>query len=327
MFYGICEDYRGIDDILVPIMTSNGYEAAQYRKISESEKAKVTDRLITGALNLIRSKSSSIDFSGIEMSEGDIERVPGFKDLEASIALLGTLFGKTGGPNEARDLAACLSNLRRGKSSFQNGFRENNELIKLLYDNVVVSLIGATSFIVATSVEYTRDGLNLFKVGVRKAAAQAGQSGQMDLALANVRNFNRFADRGKIQTFIDAVSREGSEGCTGIEIFAGITLAVVAVIAIVYLIKSCIYWYFCTRKAAAKQLELLAAFVEMNATQLSGSALKVRTRQEDIAKRLRRLADAVSLDSKVGNRQAKQDLSQDNDEDRRANPLPAGGVV
>lgn len=301
------------DDFLKKIILEGNPQIVSYGKVTHVEKNTITNEVINKALNLIRKKDELIDYTFVEKSKGNIENLVFYKDLEASIALLNTLYQKSNGTGSKHipQLAECLMNLRHFRPNFEKGFSDGNKLIEILYNNVVVSLISATSWTIATTINYTRDSLNLWTVQLKKDNSLNAKN-QMSLHLSNIEKFNEYSVKGYIVNYMNKSNIISMENGVPSNLVGEVLLGIGILLAVIFFLQQIIYLWFYARRFLAHQLRLLSTFVQLHAATINSPKLSdVKEKQEKIVNELQDLADKIDVGAKVSEKAAISDLKSD----------------
>ena len=305
------ENVRTVDDFLRFMLVKEGLDELKFRQLDENTKGKITNDMINSIIATLKNKTKLLNYVEFEKSKGDVTRIDGFSDLQGSISLLATMHSREGknAPKEIPQLVACLDNLKKLTPHFRNGFRQGNELVIMLYNNMCMSLVKATSILIATTIEYVRDSFGLYRATFKK---NLDKRNEMTLYFNNIKRFNSMVERGQMQTFFDAVT-DSSNFSGGLFVGAGLS-AIGIILFIIWAIRELIFLYFFVRCKLSVYLKNLSVFIQMNAATLDQKDLgEVRRKQEEIAKKLSDLSEIIAVEEKVGNRKAVTELKKEND--------------
>jgi len=341
------ESAKSLDDVLRNVMVLEGTDEVKFRKLTESTKKDIGGSMITSMFKSIKDKSLQVNYAEVEKTRGDITKLHGYSDLVTSISFLSKMASQNAGtaPKEIAELEACLQNIIRHKNDFQVSFARGNEAGIFLYNNLVVALVGATSFVVAATIEYVKDPLGIYSATFKK---NLDASISANIYLSNVTKMNRYVQRGTLKTFFnnssdltlsesteneavdghilventfsaisDALSKLTSgkvtSGIKSVGSFGGKATAVIVSIALIlFWLRETVYFYYYSRTVISTNLKHLSAFVEVNSRNLGADKEVTKEKQEKIAMKLADLSDKISVESKVGARKTNQELSQEN---------------
>ena len=123
-----------------------------------ADRAKILTALSSSLYDNIVNKVDDIDFGTIPMSRGDITKVEKFNMTEESLSIIRKLaLEYKQNPAPVDTITTAIQNVKDNKSIFMKGYALNVELPMLLYNLVTLSIIRATSMIIATCVNYISD--------------------------------------------------------------------------------------------------------------------------------------------------------------------------
>lgn len=123
-----------------------------------ADRNKLLTALSSSLYDNIVNKVDDIDFGTIPMSRGDITKVEKFNMTEESLSIIRKLaLEYKQNPAPVDTITTAIQNVKDNKSIFMKGYALNVELPMLLYNLVTLSIIRATSMIIATCVSYISD--------------------------------------------------------------------------------------------------------------------------------------------------------------------------
>jgi uncharacterized protein YlzI (FlbEa/FlbD family) len=313
----------------VMVREETGWSPYKVRKLTEEQKSVVAENIVTRLFNDIKSKAMSVDFAPIDASRGDITKLKNHDALANGIKYLVKVSNK----NEdikavALELQMAYNTLVKHKKEFEMGFKMNNSLIRFVYNSVVVGLIQGTSFVVAESVEFVKDNINLYKAEVKKS-----RNVEKNNHIKGIVQFNEMERKGQVmkffkevQTFKESASIIQENGvAVGLRITSDVVKRIAGmgtigkIVTIIGLIgfvlsftRSFIFMYYNTRVKLSQYLKHLQEFVLMNSSTLGNDAKKTKERQEKIAESLGKLSDLISVDQNVSNDRTNSQVEESN---------------
>jgi uncharacterized protein YlzI (FlbEa/FlbD family) len=300
------------DDLLKNILIREGSEWTEYqlKNMNEDQKTAVVDNVVTKLFNDIKAKSLHVDFAPIDATRGNIKKLENYTALDNAIKYLKKIASSH--PNSKQvpafaeaveELSFAFATVQKHASGFENGFRMNNPVVRYIYNSIVVGLIQGTSFVIAESVEFVKDNLNLYKAEVKSSKNIARNN-----HIKAIASFNDLERKGQmVKLFKDSQTLNEGLGVVGT------TIAVIGLIGFALTIaRTIIFLYFDTRVRLSQYLKYLKDFVEMNASTLGSDAKKVKDRQMKIASTLGKLSDRIAVDQNVANDRANSEIDQSN---------------
>lgn len=309
LFKSLSESDKSLDDALRVLLVKEGMDEVRFRKLDEASKKQIGNDVVDSLIGAIKGKLKDVDFSAVEASKGDITKISGYKDLEGSINLLMSMKSKAANaPEEIGIVSEALNNLKANTHAFQEGFRENSELVVLLYNTVATAVIRATGILIATTVSYIKDSMGQYAPKLQAEKAKFGKD--VDLHFSNLKKFNSYARTGRLKSFFDA-SLAG-EHLAGAAMGAGV---IAVIVLLVWLIREFVYLYFAARTNISIYLKTLSDFLQMNASTLNTKDMKqTREKQEALAKRLSDMSEKIKVDQVTSNKRAKEELQTENNQ-------------
>lgn len=319
-----------VDVLLTEHLLVEGSQWTEYKllSLSEEQKTNFADRIVTRLFNDIKSKALSVDFSILDDTKGDITKLKNYKAISNALSYLNKVANQSDAGKKVpelkdavNELSLTFSILQKYSPQFKSGYVMNNSIIRYLYTSLSIALIQSTSFLVAESVVFVKDNLNLYKTEVKHSKNISRNN-----YIKALKNFNTMEKKGQLvkffkdnQQFNEAVNlgaiagkAKGLLNSTGLPIF-GQVVAVIGLIGFVLMtIRAIIFTYFDTRVRLSQYLKHLKDFVEMNASTLGTDARTIKERQEKIAVSLGKLSDVISVDQNVANDRANSQLEQSN---------------
>lgn len=302
-----------LDESLRKILVCEGSEwkNRHISVLTEEEKSKVTDGLVTKLFNQIKSKAFDMDFSYIEKTKGDITKLPEYKDLVRSISFLEKIVDSDKKNDKvSNNLKLIVSSLKQSimilekhKSKFMIGFKNSNVLVIYLYDSITIALIEGLSITIAEGIELFKDSLNMYGYKVKDDMKPLIKNNY----ISSIIKFVEMENTNRLSQILNHNLKLTEDVVTASLAVLGSTML------ILYLVQSIVFAFFYTRIKIAKYLEHVKYFLEMNLVSINGSdAKKIREKQEKMAKKLGDLADLINVDQTVSQNRANSDISVNN---------------
>lgn len=276
-------------------------------------------------------KYNKCDFGNIPKSKGRVMKVEGMDETVECLDILLQLHEKHGIPTEdITEIKKLISTLNRLGSSFEYGFRTDNDYLVITYNTIVMAIMDATSKLIADYTSYMVTPDNVHYTGVAKHGKMRGK-----LSIDMVKRFNALTVDGTLDSTVSAIVTNTSKSSAGTrtqkvaatESFAvsaligtvGITAGVLfGIKALISLVRETIFIFYHSRVKMADYLNTQAAFLEMNRQVVENSAKsasqkeKVLQKQSKVILTLRRLADKIKINSEDTSVQAEKTLDREN---------------
>ena len=308
--------------------------------LNEAVQTGLSDAVLGKMFELTIGKYSKIDFSDIERSRGDITKIKYYPNLRECIDILLDIHTVSNKIPGVLVVSTALSNMLNLKKAFEHAFRTKNNVAVMIYNTVMYSIMEATSYLIATSVDFVKsDSDTEFTVNLYTDSKQ-------HMLIEQLVKFNKTIDDGSLIKFIketenvttdslhetgvgDTLINKGTNALidkigniasnkkvrTGAKIAIGAGAIIWVACNIVPFIREMIYWIYRTRQKIADAAELQAEFLEANIeilkTEDAEGNQKIISKQEKHIKRFRAIARLFSIESDKAQRDAKKEISDD----------------
>lgn len=256
-------------------------------------------------------KRKNIDFGDIEDSHGDIEKMKYYENNMECLDVLDELYRKNNIEEPAlATIRTAISNMKKYRPSFQEGFKTKHEFIMLTYNSLCMAIIDATSTVIAEYMTYIVSANDTpYKLNTK------GKRG--GVALDTLQKFNTYCDNDKFGQALDYMLDEQKKNFVGDTVI--VTGAIILILlSIVPTIRELIFFYYHSRVKMSDYLNMQADFLEMNKLTVEASSKSPAERkaivkkQEATMKKLRRAADKISINNVDMNDVAKKEQKDEN---------------
>ena len=308
--------------------------------LEESVQNGLSDAVLGKMFELTIGKYSKIDFSDIERSRGDITKIKYYANLRECIDILLDIHSVSNKIPGVLVVSTALSNMLNLKKAFEHAFRTKNNVAIMVYNTVMYSIMEATSYLIATSVDFVKnDSDTEFTVNLYTDSKQ-------HMLIEQLVKFNKTIDDGSLIKFIKetenvtpdslheatiastlidkglekaisaATNAWNNKGVkTGVKVALSAGALIWVACNIVPFIREMIYWIYKTRQKISDAAELQAEFLETNIEILKSQDAeknqKIISKQEKHIKRFRSIAKVFSIESDKAQRDAKKEISDD----------------
>lgn len=170
-----------------------------YKSLSESDQKVFTTETVQKLFKMIKKKSLTVNYLGIDKTNGDITRFSKYDDIENSIKILNNMYhsNPTIAPKEVLLCVKTLDILKHRKVDFGRAFSQKNEIAIMLYTNIVATLISGTSLLVSKAIEYVKTPTNEFK---EQFAKNSQKMFKEDVYFASLDKFITLNKNGELDT-------------------------------------------------------------------------------------------------------------------------------
>jgi len=299
---------RNVEMFLESYLVKDGSDVLKYNKLSEDSKEQITKDIVTSVYKSLRDKSLEIDYTMITATKGDITRLKDYLTLVNCIKFLEGMAKQSGiVVKELSTIRLAHDNLVAKKSVFIDAYRTENEMVVMLYNNIVMALVYAVSIVVLTMIDYSKQPNGSYEISF-KSLDEGRKANNYIQALED---FNKMVVSGRLAKA--ATINPNKKNLTGgVMTLTGILLLMTMIIPIIRAIIHCFYQ---SRVNIAENLKTQAYFLEINMNDPTKVMNKAtRDKQEKTIKKLLALSDKIDLKEKVTDRNVKSEIKDEDNE-------------
>ena len=288
--------------------------------MNEAEQNSLLLSLTNKLYKMIVDKIDSIDYGEIPNTRGDITKLSKYDELRECHKVLRGIFQQFREKDEPINvLEDAVDNIVNMKDIFVGAYMAKAEFPKSVYNTMTLAVINATSFMIATCIEYIKnpkkEGLEIVlnKTGVAKAKEH--------LVYISLKDFNEACRKGEVENALRPFVQNRAKGfvmTAAIGIKAALVIGGV-VLAILPIMKDLVYFYYASKARVSQYFDLQAKLLEMNANELrdnadiktEGDKASVIRRQLAIAKTFHDIANYLTVDAKGSEVEATKEIKKD----------------
>ena len=277
------------------VMEASSEEDKKYMKsMSKDDINQINGTLLQNLYKSVIDRKN-IDFGDIPDSAGDIEKMKYYANTVECLNTLEELYRQHNIEEPTLvTIRTAISNMKKYRPQFQDGFRRKHDFIMLTYNSLAMSIIDATSFLIASFMDYVVSPNNAYAVG-KNANNSRGR-----VVTSSLEKFNSMSNNNQFGDALEYMLMEQRKN------FAGETVVVTGAIimillSIVPIIRELIFFYYHSRVRLSDYLNMQADFLEMNKLAVQASEKSPTERkaiikkQNDVIKKLRRKADKLQI--------------------------------
>ena len=277
------------------VMEASSEEDKKYMKsMSKDDINQINGTLLQNLYKSVIDRKN-IDFGDIPDSAGDIEKMKYYANTVECLDTLEKLYRQHNIEEPTLvTIRTAISNMKKYRPQFQDGFRRKHDFIMLTYNSLAMSIIDATSFLIASFMDYVVSPNNAYAVG-KNANNSRGR-----VVTSSLEKFNSMSNNNQFGDALEYMLMEQRKN------FAGETVVVTGAIimillSIVPIIRELIFFYYHSRVRLSDYLNMQADFLEMNKLAVQASEKSPTERkaiikkQDDVIKKLRRKADKLQI--------------------------------
>ena len=294
------------------VMEASSEEDKKYMKsMSKDDINQINGTLLQNLYKSVIDRKN-IDFGDIPDSAGDIEKMKYYANTVECLGTLEELYRKHNIEDSTlMTVKNAISNMKKYRPQFQDGFRRKHEFIMLTYNSLAMSIIDATSFLIASFMDYIVSPDSKYAVG-KNAGNSRGR-----VVTDSLEKFNTMSNNNQFGDALDYMLMEQRKNFAGETVV--ITGAIVLILlSIVPIIRELIFFYYHSRVRLSDYLNMQADFLEMNKLAVQASSKSPAERkaiikkQDDVIKKMRRKADKLQINDVDTNDVVKKEQKNEN---------------
>lgn len=301
-----------INSVLLEEFFADDYKNIRILKtFSEAEKVQLSKNLVELLYQNISNKSMSLDYEMLEGSQGDFKQIKSYIYFKQSLDLLNSMQSNLKERiNNLDTINNAYQNLLDNTDNFKQGFKVNNELVMMIYNNISVALISSLSFLISTTIDYIKDPTGDFSIHYKSNVSL--NKGFPTVFLDSLDKFNKMCVSGELAKFFTITySKKSFLGIDGYLIIPNIIIILVLIIP---LLRELIYQFYYMRVSLSDYIRVQADFIELNQSKISNikEPKKTKEKQKKIAEKLIKIADKIDVDQKISTKTASSEINKEN---------------
>lgn len=278
--------------------------------LNEAEQGGVLTALTSKLYDNIVSKVDDIDYGDIPATKGDITELQNYQKLEECTSLLRDIlkeYKQDTGPID--EIATAISNVSTRKSTFEKAFKYNVELPTIMYNNVVLTIISAVSYMIATTIEFMKTpNRDSFQITLDKVAYAKTKN---NMLYQNLKKFNKCCKNGDFDKAMDHVIKhrvdklveqnlgEAAATIGAISVAGAVALGVLVVLNIIPILREMVFFFYYSRMRVSDFFDIQADLLQMNAYNVENNSAKTNEDKERIVSKQLKI---VELFRKIANK-------------------------
>lgn len=279
--------------------------------MNEAEQNSVLTALTSKLYDNIVSKVDDIDYGEIPSTKGDITKLSNYSRLVECVELLKKILKEFRQDTKPIDeIEVAISNISTHKDTFMKAYKFNCELPIIMYNNAVLSVITAVSYMIATSIEFMKTpNQDNFQITLDKVAYAKTKS---NILYNNLKKFNSSVKSGEFDKAMNHILQNRikrlDEAAAAITAFAAIggVVGVIAIIThIIPILREMVFFFYYTRMRVSDFFDIQADLLQMNAYNLENNDTKSEDEKERIVSKqlkivelFRKAANKISFTGK-----------------------------
>lgn len=295
------------------------YENDIIRTVLEDANSPVTRKYQEKMYKSVINKAH-IDFGDIPKSNGNIRNYSGYAIMTDTLNALKQLATDAKANNVityVNIIEEAITNIADLSSTYEKGFSTKTEYVAMEYDTFVFFCVEATSALIYSFVDIMKDpGKDVLDMKIKNTKLRADE-----FYFEQLKKFNRIQKNMGIEyrKMLETMCNKGRENFVGLAEIVGAATVMAVATAIVPVTREVIYQIYNFRGKLSQSLEIQANFLELNRTCIENDEIltadkkkKILTKQENLAKKLKKLSDDIRVKSAKSITDSKKELGRDN---------------
>ena len=320
----------GYGEVIAEFVDLSDYKIARsFTSLTEAEQDQVLLNIAVKLYDSINNKVIEIDYGKIPESKGDIEKVPNFKEIVECLNTIRDLLMNFKQSTEPVDVILnTIDNMKKTKRTWEKAFHTDNGYGQMMYNNIVLSIVAATSLLVSTCIDYIKEpGSASYAVMIDKASLSKTKDAVL---YRNLYKINRTFMDGSLIKSVESMGKaqttakqecfspldEALEIATIATVLANTGALLLLVKTFLPLLQELTSWFYSMRQSVADYFEIQSKLLELNALSLTPDMIKtnvdvevVRTRQKKVADVMRKISNAFKVKMKNADKNTRNEIN------------------
>lgn len=290
--------------------------------VNEEDQNKVLVSLTSKLYDSLMDKFDDIDFGEIPLTKGDITKLSNFDKMCECLSTMRNLLIEFKQDTEPVDtINKAIENMIDSVNIWRRAFTGNVELPMVVYNTIVLSIIEATSYLLAMCVEYIKSpSQDTFQIAIDKSALSKTKN---HMLFDNLKRFNDAYRKGQVQNAMEYVIKENVKNFGG-TMTIGVGSAIIGIAGLLFciipIIRELIFLFYYTRVRVSEFFDVQSDLLQMSAHNVENNRLdltkeerkNISTRQMKVAERFRAIANKISFTMKDSENKAVKEMTKDN---------------
>lgn len=288
-------EQKAFDAILQECFDLNDLETLRtLTSLDEAGQNQILVNLADQLYEKIVDKVDDIDYGTIPKSGGDITKIENYNSMIECLEIIREIVKQYGQNEEPVDtVLTAIYNIRDRKPLFEKSFGINNELGQIVYNNLTMACVAATSFMIAISIEFIKSPTDdTFEISLDKVAYRKTLN---NMLFNDLRKFNISCKKGEFDKAMKNINEIMTQKLTGAGVGAAIGAG--ALITLIFwknilgFIQDIVYLFFYTSQTISDYWATQADLLQMNRSTIIYRRDIPETKKSDIIRKQSKIAD------------------------------------
>lgn len=301
--------------------------------VNEADQNKVLVSLTSKLYDNVVDKVDDIDFGEIEMTKGDIEKLPNFNTLSECLINMKQLLIEFKQDTKPVDtITECIANLIDSKHIWTKAYGVNAELPMITYNTMVLAIIEATSYMVSMCVEFIKSpSQDTMQVMIDKSALTKSKG---HMLFKNIDSFNSAYNKGQVEKAMMHVIDESAKkknfvGFYGIGVGAAVVGIAGLLFCIIPIIRELIFLFYYNRVRVSDFFEVQADLLQINAYNVENNRLdltkeerkNISSKQLKVAEKFRAISRSIAVQASDAENKASKEIKKEDSKKYKASDV------
>jgi hypothetical protein len=302
--------------------------------VNEADQNKVLVSLTSKLYDNVVDKVDDIDFGEIEMTKGDIKKLPNFDTLNGCLDNMGKLLLEFKQDTKPVDtIIECMTNMIDSTHIWTKAYAVNAELPMVTYNTMVLAIIEATSYLVSMCVEFIKSpSQDTMQIMIDKSALTKSKG---HMLFKNIESFNSAYNKGQVEKAMMHIIDEKAKKKNFVGIYGGIGVgaAVVGIAGLLFciipIIRELIFLFYYTRVRVSDFFEVQANLLQVNAYNVENNRLdltkeerkNISAKQMKTADKFRKVSRTIAVETSSAENKATKDIKAEDNKKYKASDI------
>ena len=290
--------------------------------LTEGDQTALLTSLTSRLYDNIVAKVDDIDYGTIPDSKGDITKLENYDKIKECISLLHDIlieFKQDTAPID--EISMAVANIESRKDLFGRAFKLNIELPMIMYNNAVLTIVDAVSYMIATSIEFIKTpNRDSFDITLDKVSYSRTKN---HMLYNNLKKFNKACKSKDLDKALDHIITSRAKGLhegavvgtvAGVLAVGGILVSLCTII--IPLLREMVFLFYHTRMRLSDFFDIQADLLQMNAHNLQNNKTMdddekehIVSKQLKIVELFRKIANKISFTCKKAEVESTKDIA------------------
>lgn len=302
--------------------------------VNESDQNKVLVSLTSKLYDNVVDKVDDIDFGEIELTKGDIEKLPNFGVMCSCLDNMKKLLIEFKQDTHPVDtINECIGNLIDSKGIWTKAYAVNAELPMITYNTMTLAVIEATSYMVSMCVDFIKSpSQDTMQIMINKSGLTKSKG---HMLFKNIESFNSAYRKGQIEKAMMHVIDDNAKkkNFVGVGLGVGIGATVVGIAGLLFcivpIIRELIFLFYYYRVRVSEFFEVQADMLQINAYNIENNRLDltkeerktISSKQMKTADKFRSVSRTIAVDGTSAENKASKDIKAESNKKYKASDV------